>query len=98
LVVYWLICFVIFWVLDIFSYRNKSGVLVISAIGALGVWKVFLYGITAESLQNIFITIVRNTPQNIVLYALVFGLSRILLGAFGRRRAGGALHKMAATK
>jgi len=72
-------CFVMFWALDIFSFRNK-GTIIISTMGMLGVWRLFQYGISAESLQFEFMAIVRGLPQSILLYVLVYHFARALNG------------------
>jgi hypothetical protein len=84
MVLYCLICFILFWALDIFSFRTPSGMIGVSVIGMLGVWKIFQYGITAESLQAIFMAVVRGVPQNIIIYALVFAVARLFLGMLGK--------------
>jgi hypothetical protein len=34
----------------------------------LGLWRLFQYGITGESLHQVFMTVVRGVPQSILLY------------------------------
>lgn len=83
-IVYLLFCPIIFWSQDLFASRTtRTGVLV-SAVGMLGIWKLFQYGLTAESIQAIFITVVRGLPQVIVLYLLIFHVSRLGARALGQ--------------
>ena len=48
----------------------------LSALGMLGTWRMFQYGITAESLQGFLMAVVRGLPQNILIYLLCFYLAR----------------------
>ena len=63
--IYLLVCPILFLAHDLLSYRSSKGDILISALGMLGIWKLFLYGISAESLQAIFMGVVRGLPQNI---------------------------------
>jgi hypothetical protein len=88
---YFGICIVLFLCIDLLATRNAQGVTVISALGALGIWRMFQYGISAESLHFLFIAVVRGVPQGIALYLLVYHVSRfgatVLSGLVGRRMA-----------
>jgi hypothetical protein len=78
-VIYFLLCPVLFYFLDLLSFRAGSGQVLISALGMLGVWRLFQYGITGESLHFIFMSVVRGVPQNILAYLLVAAVaSRIV--------------------
>jgi len=80
---YFLACFVMFWALDIFSFR-RGGAVVISTVGMLGVWRLFQYGISAESLQYEFMSIFRGLPQGILLYILAYHFARAMNGVVTR--------------
>lgn len=75
-VIYFFLCIVLFMCVDLLVYRNAQGGILISALGMLGIWRMFQYGISAESLQYLFIAIVRGLPQNIALYLLVYYMAR----------------------
>jgi hypothetical protein len=91
--VYFFICPVLFWAADVLSYRSAQGGVLVSALGMLGIWKLFQYGITTESLQGFFMMLVRGLPQNILIYLLCLALARgcagMLASLFGadRKRA-----------
>jgi hypothetical protein len=68
--VYLCLCPVLFLALDVLAYRAPGGMVLVSALGMLGIWKLFQYGITGESLQSLFLAVVRGLPQNIVMYLL----------------------------
>lgn len=70
-VIYFFLCPVLFYFLDLLSFRAGNGQVLISALGMLGVWRLFQYGISAESLHHIFIGIVRGVPQNILTYLML---------------------------
>jgi len=80
-VIYFIACFILFWAVDIFSYRAKGRGVAISVIGMLALWRMFQYGITAESLQHLFMAVVRGLPQTIILYLLVYHFCRLLINS-----------------
>ncbi|PZO20608.1 MAG: hypothetical protein DCF26_02720 [Burkholderiales bacterium] len=82
-VVYMAFCLVAFAMMDLLSFRNRSGQVVLSAVGMLAVWKLFQYGVTAESLQAWASTTLRAIPQNILLFLVVAALARGLGMLFG---------------
>jgi hypothetical protein len=71
-VIYFLICPILFLATDLLSYRSEQGHVLVSALGMLGIWKLFQYGITTESLQGFFMMVLRGVPQNILIYLLTF--------------------------
>lgn len=75
--IYLLICPILFLAHDLLSYRSANGRVFLSALGMLGIWKLFQYGITAESLQAMFMGVVRGVPQNIILYLVIFHMARL---------------------
>jgi hypothetical protein len=75
--VYLLVCPILFLAHDLLAYRSPNGRVVVSALGMLGVWKLFQYGISAESLHYIFMAVVRGVPQSIILYLLIFHVARL---------------------
>jgi hypothetical protein len=77
-VIYFAMCFILFATLDIFSFRTVTGTAAISVIGMLNTWPTFLFGITADSLHHLFISVVRGVPQNVMLYAIVFFIAKLL--------------------
>jgi hypothetical protein len=75
--IYLLICPVLFLAHDLLSYRAAAnGAVLVSTLGMLGIWRLFQYGISAESLQYIFMAVVRGLPQNIVLFLVIFHTAR----------------------
>lgn len=80
-----LFCLVIFALLDLLTARGRSGHLVVSAVGLLSVWKLFQYGISAESLNAWIGFAVRLWPQNLVLFLGVALLARIPIAMLGGR-------------
>jgi hypothetical protein len=75
--IYLLICPILFLAHDLLSYRSSNGGVLVSTLGMLAIWKLFQYGISAESLQYIFMAVVRGLPQNIILFLLIFHIARM---------------------
>jgi hypothetical protein len=73
---YFLICPILFLATDVLSYRTPQGHVLISTLGMLGIWKLFQYGITTESLQGFFMMVVRGVPQNILIYLFALWIAR----------------------
>ena len=44
----------------------------------LNMWPNFLFGITADSLQQLFIGVVRGVPQNVLLYCIAYGIAKVI--------------------
>ena len=63
-------------------YRSKQNQVWIAPLGMIGIWKLFQYGNTSESLQAMFMSLVRGLPQDILLYLLVFYFARWLARSF----------------
>jgi hypothetical protein len=74
--IYFCLCPILFWSVDVLSYRAAQGGMLVSALGMLGIWRMFQYGITAESLQYLFMAVVRGLPQNIVMFLLILSMAR----------------------
>ncbi|MBT9463096.1 MAG: hypothetical protein IV113_03610 [Hydrogenophaga sp.] len=94
-VLYIAFCLVAFTMMDLLSFRNRSGQVVLSAVGMLAVWRLFQYGVTSESLQAWVSGMLRTIPQNIVLFLLVAAVARSLGMFFGGGSRGerGPLHR-----
>ena len=80
--IYFLICPILFFAHDLFMYRSKHNEVWIAPLGMIGIWKLFQYGNTSESLQAMFMSLVRGLPQDILLYLLVFYFARWLARSF----------------
>jgi hypothetical protein len=50
----------------------------------LGIWRLFQYGITGESLQYLFMVVVRGLPQSILFYLLAVLIARAGATVLGR--------------
>lgn len=92
--IYLVVCPILFLAHDLLAYRSANGSVWISTLGMLGIWKLFQYGISAESLQHIFIAVVRGVPQGIILYLLIFHIARA--GARGLGSLAGSSRPVAA--
>jgi hypothetical protein len=81
--IYLLMCPILFMALDILAYRTVHAGVLVSSLGMLGIWRMFQYGISAESLQVLFMAVVRGLPQNIALYLVVFYIARKMASMLG---------------
>ena len=89
-VFYLLFCLLIFSLLDLLSFKGRSGQVLLSAVGMLAVWKFFQNGISAESLHAWIAFALRHLPQNVVIFLVVATVARAMGSLFGGapRRAG----------
>ena len=74
--IYFCLCPILFLTVDVLAYRSTQGTVLVSALGMLGIWRMFQYGITGESLQYLFMAVVRGLPQNILLFLLLVTIAR----------------------
>ena len=79
-IIYFGICLIIFYSLDIFSSHRVSRFVEVSVPGMLIIWPTFLFGITSESLHYFFIGVFRGTIQTILLYVVLISIIRIIKG------------------
>lgn len=81
-VVYFAMCLILFAAVDIFSIRSSSGQVTLAVIGMLNVWPNFLFGITADSLEHLFVGVVRGVPQSVILYSIAFAIAKLFSNVF----------------
>lgn len=74
--VYFVACLAMFALMDLLSYRPRGGPVLLSAVGMLMVWELFLNGITAESLHAWLSFAVRALPQALLFFLLLAGVAR----------------------
>lgn len=79
-IVYFGICLVSFWVLDFLATKNNKGEAIISVVGILLIWRLYMYGINAESINNTIGFIFREIPQSIVIFLIFYRIAG--LGAY----------------
>jgi hypothetical protein len=77
-------CLILFAALDLFSMQTVAGSIELSVIGMLNTWPTFITGINSDSLHTIIIGVVRGIPQSVILYAIVFYISKSLSNLFVR--------------
>jgi hypothetical protein len=80
--IYMGICLVLFILTDLLSFRVKSGEVAVSTLGMVNIWHFFLYGITAESLRNIFDFTIRGFWQKVLIYLFAFYIAKLLIRLF----------------
>lgn len=77
--VMFLLFFVVFWSIDLLAYVGPGGRVSMSALGLLGIWPMFQYGICTESITGLLGYIVRGLPQNVFIYAVAVGAASLAL-------------------
>jgi hypothetical protein len=76
--IYFVICIVLFLVWESLTFLEKtSGRRLISVLVMLAAWPLFIYGITAESLNHMFNSLIRTLPQNMLLYLILYHITAI---------------------
>jgi hypothetical protein len=77
-VIYFFMCLILYFTMDIFAIRTSTGVAVISVIGMSNIWPYFIWGISADSFHQLLNTAVRGVVQQVILYAIVFAIAKLL--------------------
>lgn len=80
--IYFAICFILFFAIDLFAKRTTEGVVMISAVGMLNIFPNFLFGITADSIHVLFIGVARGVIQSAVLYFIAIAIARFITKSF----------------
>jgi len=75
--IYFGICLLTYWILELLTIKTKKGEVMVSVVGVLLVWHLFIYGITSESLNATVSFILREIPQSILIYILIYQIARI---------------------
>ena len=83
LAVYAVLCVMAFLALDLLAARRREGVVLVSAVGMLLIWDIFLGGITGESVHSWITQYLRQIPQTVVLFLLVAGFCKGVTWLFG---------------
>jgi hypothetical protein len=80
---YFLLCIPLFMVWDVLSRRDASaGTTVLSVVAMLLMYRLFAYGLVTESFSGLIALLARNQLQNVMVFALVFALSRLIWPPF----------------
>lgn len=66
------LCVVLFYIKDLFTFKNAEGMVYIAPIGLFGLYSLFLNAINHESIHEYVYDIFRWFPQSVILYLLVF--------------------------
>ncbi len=82
--VYFGICLILFPILDLLTSKSSAGKALLSVVGMLTIWRLFLWGLNADSINAMLGFIVRAFPQSIFLYLIVFHISRLLVRIWPR--------------
>ena len=79
---YAVICLLLYGVMDLITIRSAKGPARLSAVGMLQIWHYFMSGITYESVQKVFLLLIRSFGQTLLIYVMVLTPARML----GRKR------------
>ncbi len=77
-VVYFFACLGVFALLDLLSYRQRSGQVLLSTVGMLSIWKIFQYGLTADALHAWVSLVFRELPQQVFFFVVITTFVRCL--------------------
>jgi hypothetical protein len=76
---YAFMCLVLYGEMDLLTVRTAGRKPQLSVLAMMTLWGFFYRGITSEALSGIFIYVVRDFAQTIVIYAVIFAVGRALL-------------------
>ncbi len=85
-VLYILICYFMFKIMDLHTFKTNNNHVMVSALGMLAIWKFFQYGLTAESIHHVVSNIFRVFPQNIIIYGLMYFIAVKIVQLFSTNR------------
>lgn len=77
-IVYFFACLGVFALLDLLSYRSRSGQVLLTTVGMLSIWKIFQYGLTADALHAWVSLVFRELPQQVFFFFLITTFVRCL--------------------
>lgn len=81
-IVYFGMCIISFWTLDFLANTDKKGETTISVVGILLIWRLYMYGINAESINNTIGFIFREIPQSVFIFLIFYQISRLTVFLF----------------
>jgi len=84
-ILYAFICLFLYKLMDLLTIRNETGTANLSALAMMNLYTLFDHGITAEALSNVFVFLLRGFGQTVLIYALIFGFTRLIFGGARRR-------------
>lgn len=84
--VYLVICLVLFYLMDLLTVRTINIQTAIAVPAMLTIWRLFISGITGESINQIISFILRNLFQVIIIYLIILNLSRLFLWLFSNAK------------
>jgi len=81
-IIYFWICLLSFWIMDFLAKKNEKGNVIISVVGVLLIWRLYLYGINAESINNTIGFFFREIPQSILIFFIAYQIARVVTRPF----------------
>ena len=75
--IYLLICLVLFSLMDLLTIRSVNTQTALAVPAMLIIWKLFISGITGESINQIISFILRNLLQVMIIYLIILNSSRL---------------------
>ena len=79
-ILYAALCLLVYALMDLLIVRGVDGRADLSALAMMNLWIFFYRGITADALSNIFVFIFRDFLQTVVIYVIIFAISRAMMG------------------
>ncbi len=89
--VYLILCLALFLFWDALSIERPGGEVQVSVLAMLGIYRLFTYGATNESIVQVIALFIRGFWQNLAFYLLIYFFARIVFHPFAvDRRSTGA--------
>ena len=79
-ILYAFLCLFVYGLMDLLTIRGPGNRAELSALAMMNLWIFFYRGITADALSNTFVFIFRDFLQTVVIYVIIFGIARAMLG------------------
>ncbi|MDP9064561.1 MAG: hypothetical protein M3O06_01700 [Pseudomonadota bacterium] len=81
------ICLLLFGMMDLLTLRQRDGTANLAPLAMMSTWMFFYRGVTSDAVSNIFIFIVRDFWQIVMIYVVVFGIARMFGGRAPREES-----------
>lgn len=93
--IYFLVVIVLFFLIDLLSFRKPSGEIVFTIPAMTRIFPIFLNGISGESMQQVIGGATRDFFQNMLIYLAVYHAARLLLSVANVNKLPSRKHALA---
>ena len=81
-VIYFGLCLLSYWGLEFLTYKNKKGEIMVSMVASLLLWRLFITGITSDSILGAIAFTFREIPQSIIIFIITYQVARLIAYPF----------------